>query len=115
MNSLRRVVVVGLAVLSACRTPTHDAPTADSGPPAPSAQQVAGVQPEFLPAFEELQRAIATGDDGVARRILRGIEARGPTGPAASLAQAFERVLAGREAVSELHLSLIVRSETKEG
>jgi hypothetical protein len=72
------------------------------------------VQPEFLPAFEELQRAMTAGDDVVARRILRGIQARGPTGAALALAQAFERVLAGREAVAELRIKLVVRTESKE-
>jgi hypothetical protein len=110
MKSLRRAVVVGWVALAACRTATHDAPAADPAPPPPGPQQVAGVQPEFLPAFEDLQRAVAAGDDVVARHILRGIMARSPTGSALSLAQAFERVLAGREAVSELHISLVART-----
>lgn len=108
----RRALAVGLAALSACRTAPTDARVEQAPPSAPTAAQVAAVAPEFLPAFNELQRALAAGDDAVASRILRGIQARAPTGAALSLAQAFERVLAGREAVSELRLTLVARRET---
>jgi hypothetical protein len=108
----RRALAVGLAVLSACRTAPTDARVEQAPPSSPTAAQVAAVAPEFLPAFNELQRALAAGDDAVASRILRGIQARAPTGAASSLAQAFERVLAGREAVSELRLTLVARRET---
>jgi len=108
----RRALAVGLAACAACRTAPPDARVEKAPPSAPTAAQVAAVAPEFLPAFNELQRALAANDDAVASRILRGIEARAPTGAAQSLAQAFERVLAGREAVSELHLTLVARRAT---
>jgi hypothetical protein len=115
MRPLRLAVVVGWAALAACRSTTPAATATDpkaSQENGPTARELAAVGPEFLPAFAELQRALAAGDDVVASRILRGIMARAPTGAALHLAQAFERVLAGREAVAELRLALVVRASS---
>lgn len=61
----------------------------------------------FEHAFGQLARAVDAGDDAVARRILAGILARGPSGRAAEVAQGFEAILDGRRLAEELAFELV--------
>lgn len=63
----------------------------------------------FEPAFEALSAALADGDETSARAILARVRALRPEGSAAQVADAFERVLDGREAARALELRLVVR------
>jgi hypothetical protein len=105
------LLALALAAPCACKA-TSAAPRASEHALAPTARDIEAVPPEFMPAFAELERAVASGDDLTARRILMGIYSRAPQGRALSLAEAFERVLAGRAAVAELHLKLVARPES---
>lgn len=95
--------VIGL-LLVAC-----GAPGCVSGPPTANAPHAAlweEIAPEFLPALESLEAAVLEGDDVAARAILRRLQARGPTGPALEMSQAFERILDGRDVVRTLEMRL---------
>lgn len=65
------------------------------------------VAPEFQPSLEAVQAAIQAGDDRTARAILDQVLWRAPRGRTLDIAQAFERILDGREAVQALHLELV--------
>jgi hypothetical protein len=62
----------------------------------------------ILPAFASLEKALAERDDEAARRILTRIQARDPKGIALRRAQAFERIVEGREWTRSLRLWLTV-------
>lgn len=71
------------------------------------AQAEADLEP-FWPAFESLEAALAARDDVLARRILTRIQARDPKRLALERAQAFERILEGREWTRSLRMWLSV-------
>lgn len=62
----------------------------------------------FEAAFSELAAALADRDDAVARRVVDRVLALGPRGAALARAQAFERVVRGRETIAGLALRLEV-------
>lgn len=61
-----------------------------------------GVPPEFVPALEAVQVALAEGDELNARRALLRLLARQPEGRTLELARGFERILDGRERIGWL-------------
>ena len=61
----------------------------------------------FEPAFRAIQGALEDGEDELARRVLDGVLARRPRGDDLEVAQAFGRVLRGREIVRALDLRLV--------
>lgn len=97
---LRLTASLLLLGLSACaalpREPVSGAPVVAPLEEAPVAPAT-GLPEELVPAFEALRVAIEEGEDETARRVLRRLLARAPEGPARELAEAFERVLDGRE------------------
>jgi hypothetical protein len=113
MRPLPIACCLALAAFSSCGTTSGAQGANERGAlVAPTARDLQALPPEFVPAFSELERAVAAGDDLTARRILMSIYSRAPQGRTLSLAQAFERVLAGRAAVAELHLKLVARPES---
>lgn len=64
----------------------------------------ARVEPRLQPSLEALRVALRSGDDEVARSILRRMRLMSPTGSALELVEAFERIVDGRTAVSGLDL-----------
>jgi len=64
----------------------------------------ARVEPRLEPALDALRAAVASGDDDLARAVLRRLWAQRPTGAAAERAAAFERILDGRGAIAGLEL-----------
>lgn len=114
MRPLPIACLLALAAPCACKATSSAPRTSERAETlAPTARDIEAVPPEFMPAFAELERAVASGDDLTARRILMGIYSRAPQGRALTLAEAFERVLAGRAAVAELHLKLVARPESE--
>ncbi len=76
-----------------------------AGPrPAPAAPAIEG---SFEPSFQALRAALAERDDELAERVLARILARGPTGTTLAQAEAYGRVLRGRELARELELALL--------
>ena len=97
-------------VLASCGSaPASD----DEGPStAPVVVDVNGperqlVSAGFEPAFRAVQGALEDGEDELARRILDGLLARRPRGDDLEVAEAFGRVLRGREIVRALDLRLV--------
>jgi hypothetical protein len=116
MRPLPIACCLALATCASCGATSASQAASERGAMfAPTARDLEALPPEFLPAFTELQRSVAAGDDLTARRILMSIYSRAPQGRALSLAQAFERVLAGRAAVAELHLKLVARPDSDSG
>jgi hypothetical protein len=72
-------------------------PAQPAAPGSSSGPSSAAIAPEFVPALQVLESALAAGADELARRVLAGIQARAPTGPARERARAAQRVLTGRE------------------
>jgi len=64
----------------------------------------ARVEPRMQPALEALRVALRSGDDEVARSIIRRMRLMGPTGSALELVEAFERIVDGRTALTGLDL-----------
>jgi hypothetical protein len=64
----------------------------------------ARIEPRLQPALDALRAALASGDDELARSVLRRLWSMGPTGAAADLANVYERILEGRLAVAGLDL-----------
>ncbi len=64
----------------------------------------ARVEPRLQPALDALRAALSSGDDELARSVLRRLWALGPTGAAAEIAAVYQRILEGRDAVAGLDL-----------
>lgn len=65
-----------------------------------------GVPLEFVPALQAIEVALADGANDTARGALRALYSRGLEGTVLELAQAFERILDGRDCVASLDLRL---------
>lgn len=72
------------------------------------------VEPEFVPLLEALQASLAARDDLAARNVLARLYARQPEGRVLELAQAFERILAGRKLVESVRLELATQVHSSE-
>jgi hypothetical protein len=81
----------------------------DPGPPPDP------IDATFVPAFDALTAAVDAHDDETARRILARIQARNPDGPTQRRADAFERILDGRDLVGALELRLVHELAETEG
>lgn len=109
MGFLQRILtatlILAIGVAGACRGTGAARATAREVPPGPL--RLDRVAPEFLPSLEAVQAAIQAGDDRTARAVLDQMLWRGPRGRTLDIAQAFERILDGREAVQALHIELV--------
>ncbi len=111
---MQRALVTGLsialAITVACQGPASN-PDGSGGAgakqltPAERARAQAELEP-FESSFQSVEAALRARDDALARRILDRILARDPQGAALGRARAFERILEGREWVSQLSLQL---------
>ncbi len=96
-------------LLAACRGTGERAasvPDASGAQAAPAPELEASVSARFAPGVEALKRAVAAGDDDLARALIGQLDSLGPDERAWKLLRAFERILDGRAAVHTLALAL---------
>jgi hypothetical protein len=65
----------------------------------------------FAPGVDALKRAVAAGEDDLARALVAQLDSLGPDDKVWKLVRAFERILDGRAAVRTLELGLACEAE----
>ena len=91
---------------AACRSSDERAPEqqAPAGGPPPVVDVDVGAR--FAPGVDALKRAVAAGEDDLARALIAQLDSLGPDEKVWNLVRAFERILDGRAAVRTLELTL---------
>jgi len=99
-------------LLAACRGTGEPADSSATAPPAaPAPPRAAEVDARFAPGLEALERALAAGEDDLARALIKHIDSLGPDERVWHFVRGYERILDGRAAVRCLALALACEPE----
>jgi len=95
-------------LLAACRGTGERADSSAKAPlPAATPQPAPEVDARFAPGLEALERALAAGEDELARALIMQLDSLGPDERVWQFVRGYERILDGRAGVRSLALTLV--------